>query len=115
MTRDPGTAALTVSRKHDYPSIQRQSRCKDDVYVLDTTNAADMDETYGTDVDDECLDIHDTDDDTDNDTDDDTGDDTNDDTNYDTGDDTDDGGRGYLYTIKFPGCCSWVPGHWSLR
>ena len=77
-------------------SIQRQSRCKDHVYVPDTINAADMDETYGTYVDDECFDIHDYDDDDDDDTDDDTEDDTNDDTN----DDTDDGGRGHLYTIK---------------
>ena len=48
-----------VSRKHYYHSIQRQSRRKDDVYVLDTINAADTDETYGTSVDDECLDIQD--------------------------------------------------------
>ena len=69
------------------------------------------DETYGTYVDDACLGIHDYDDDTDNDTDDDTEDDTHDDTN----DDTDDGGRGHLYTIKVPGCCSWVPGQRSSR
>ena len=62
--------------------------------VLDTINAAGMDETYGTYVDDECFDIHDYDDDTDHDTDDDTDDDTHDDTNDDTDDDTDDGGRG---------------------
>ena len=79
-----------VSRKHYYHSIQRQSRCKDHNYVLDTISAAGMDETYGTYVDDECFDIHDYDDDTD----DDTGDDTDDDTNDDTDDDTDDGGRG---------------------
>ena len=100
-----------VLRKHYYHSIHRQSRCKDTVYVLDTINAADMDGIYGTYVDDECLDIHDYDDDTDDDTEDDTNEDTNDDNN----DDTDDGGRGHLYTIKVPGCCSWVPGHWSLR
>ena len=88
-----------VSRKYHYHSIQRQSRCKDDVYVLDTINAAGMDETYFTYVDDECFDIHDYDDDTDDDIDDDTEDDTNDDTND---DDTDYGGRGHLYTIKVP-------------
>ena len=65
-----------VSRKHYYHSIQRQSRCKDQNYVLDTINVAGMDETYGTYVDDECFDIHDYDDDTDHDTDDDTDDDT---------------------------------------
>ena len=48
-----------------------------------------MDETYGTYVDDERLDIHDYDDGTDGDTDDDTDDDTNDGTDG----DTDDGGR----------------------
>ena len=57
-----------------------------------------MDETYGTYVDDECLDIHgyddDADHDTDDDDDDDTDDDNDDDTNNDTDDDTDDGGRG---------------------
>ena len=57
-----------------------------------------MDETYGTHIDDECFDNHDYDDDTHDDTD----------------DDTDDGGRGNLYTIKVPGCCSWIPGHRSL-
>ena len=41
-------------------------------------------------------------------------DDTDDDTYADTDDDTDDGGRGNLYTMKVPGCCSWVPGPWSL-
>ena len=66
-----------------------------------------MDETYGTYVDDECFGIHGYDDDTD--------DYTEDDANDDTKDDADDGGRGHLYTIKVPGCCSWVPGHWSLR
>ena len=64
-----------------------------------------MDETYGTYVDDECFDNHDYDDDTDDETEDGTNDDTNDDT---------DGGRGHLYTIKVPGCCSWVPAPWSL-
>ena len=83
-----------VSRKHYYHSIQRQSRCKHDAYVLDTINAAGMDETYGTNVDDECFDILDCDDDTDHDTDDDADDDTHDDTSDDTDDDTDDGGRG---------------------
>ena len=54
-----------------------------------------MDETYGTDVDDDWFDIHDYDDDTGHDTDDDTNDDTDDDTNDDTHDDPDDdGGRG---------------------
>ena len=47
-------------------------------------NAAGMDETYGTYVDDECFDIHHYDDETD----------------YDTDDDTDDGGRGDLYTFS---------------
>ena len=69
-----------------------------------------MHETYGTYVDDECFDIHHYDDDTD----DDTADGTEDD-HDDTDDDTDDGGPRHLYTIKVPGCCSWVPGHWSLR
>ena len=83
-----------VSRKYQYyHSIQRQSRCKDHIYVLDTIAAAGMDETYGTYVDDECLYIHDYDDDTDHDTADDTDDDTDDGTNDDTDDDTDDGGR----------------------
>ena len=59
-----------VSRKHYYHSIQRQSRCKDHNYVLDTVNAAGMDEIH--DYDDECFDIHDYDDDTDDDTDGDT-------------------------------------------
>ena len=64
-------------------------------------NAAGMDETYGTCVDDECFDIHDYDDDTDHYT----GDDTDDDTN----DDTDDGGCGNLYQndcLLFLGPCS---------
>ena len=78
-----------VSRKHFYHPIQRQRRCKDHNYVLDNINAAGMDETYGTYVDDECFDIH-GDDVTDHDTDGDTDDDTDDDTN----DDSDDGGRG---------------------
>ena len=72
---------------------------------MDIIHAADMDETYGTYVDDECFDIHDYDDDTEDDTD----DDTQDDAHADTNDDTADGGRGHLYTIKVPGCCSWVP------
>ena len=59
-----------------------------------------MDETYGTQVDDECFDIHDYDDDTDHDTTDDTDDDTDDDTNDDTDDDTDDGGRGNNCVVK---------------
>ena len=76
-----------------------------------------MDENYGTYVDNECFDIHDYDDDTNHDTDDDTDDDTYDDIKNDTDHDTDDGGRGDLYTIKVPSCCSWVPGPcgpWSL-
>ena len=72
-----------------------------------------MDETYGTYVDDECFDIHDDDDD-DDDTNHHIHHDTDDDTNDNTDDDTDDGGRRNLYTIKVPGCCSWVPGPWSL-
>ena len=62
-----------------------------------------MDETYGTDVGDECCDIHDYDDDTDHNTDDDADDDTDDATNDDTDDDTDDGGRGILYPINAQG------------
>ena len=46
-----------VSRKQSYHSIQRQSRCKDHKYVLDTISAAGMDETYGTYVDDACFDV----------------------------------------------------------
>ena len=87
-----------VSRKHYYHSIQRQSRCKDHNYVLDTIRAAGMDETYDTYVDDESFDIHDYDDDTDDDADDDDDEDTDDaaedDTNGDTDDDADDGGAG---------------------
>ena len=83
-----------VSRKYYYHSIQRQSRCKDHNYVLDTISGAGMDETYGTYVDDECFDIHGFDDEIDHDTDDVTDDDTDDDTNDDADDDTDDGGRG---------------------
>ena len=49
---------------------------------MDIINAAGMDETYSSYVDDECLDIHDYDDDTDHETD------------EDIDDDTDDGGRG---------------------
>ena len=56
-------------RKHYYRSIQRQSRGNDHNYVLDTINAAGMNDTYGTYVDDECFDIHDYDEDTDHDTD----------------------------------------------
>ena len=76
---------------------------------MDIINAAGMDETYGTYVDDACFDIHDHDDDSDHDTNDgNTNDDTNDDadddaTNDDTDDDTDDGGRGNLYIFKVPG------------
>ena len=66
-----------------------------------------MDETYVTNDDDYCYDIHAYDDDVDHDTDDDTDDDTdggtNDDTNDDTDDDTDDGGRGNLYPFKAQG------------
>ena len=51
--------------------------------ALDIVNAAGMDETYGTYVDDERFDIHDYDDDTDHDTGDDTDDDTDDDANDD--------------------------------
>ena len=67
---------------------------------MDIIHAAGMDETYGTYVDDECLDIYDYDDDTDHDAADDNDDDTANDTNDDTGDDTDDGGRGNLYAIE---------------
>ena len=81
-------------------------------------NAAGMDETGATYVEDKCFDIHDCDDDTDHVTDDDTGDDTDDytdnDSNDDTDDGTDDGGRGNLYTIKIPSCCCWVSVPWSL-
>ena len=47
-----------------------------------------MDATYGTYVDDECVDVHDYGDDTDHDAGDDTDDDTVDDTNDDADDDT---------------------------
>ena len=47
--------------------------------IVDLIHVADMDETYGTSVDDEYVDNHDYDDDTDDDTDNDTGDDTDDD------------------------------------
>ena len=50
-------------------------------------NAAGMDETYGTYVDDDCFDIHDYGDDTDHDTDHDTDDDNDDDTDDNTDDD----------------------------
>ena len=56
-----------------------------------------MDETYGTYGDEERFDNHAY----------------KEDTEDDSNDDTDDGGRGHLYTIKVPGCCSWVPGPWS--
>ena len=69
-----------VSEEHYNHSKQRQSRCKDLIYVLDTIRADGMDETHGTYVDDECFDMHDyDDDDTDHDTDDDTDEDTDDD------------------------------------
>ena len=71
-------------------------------------NAAGMDETYGTYVDDECFDcfeIHGYDDDTDHYTNDDTDHDTDDETDDDTDDDIDAGGRGNLYPIKAQG--SW--------
>ena len=63
---------------------------------MDIIDAPGMDETCGTNVDDECFDINDYDDDTDNDTDDDTDDDTDEDTTDDADDDADDGGRGNL-------------------
>ena len=63
-------------------------------------NAAGMDKTFGTYVDDACFDIHDNDDDTDHDIDDDVGDDIDGDTNDDTDNYTDDGGRGNLYPIS---------------
>ena len=72
------------------------SRCDDYVHVVHIINAALVDETYGTYVDDECFDIPDYDDDTDHDTDDDTDDYTDDDANDDADDDTGDGGRGNL-------------------
>ena len=88
-----------VSRKHYSHSIQRQSRYNDHVdAVLDVVDAAGMDETYGTYVDDACFDIHGFDGDTDHDTDDDTDGDTDDGTNAEAGDD--DGERGNLYPIK---------------
>ena len=72
---------------------------------MDIINAAGMEETYGTYVDDEYFDILDYDDDTDHDTDHDTDDDTDDDADDDdTNDDADDGGRGNLYIAKVPGC-----------
>ena len=57
---------------------------------MDIINAADMDETYGTDVDDECLHTHDSDDDDD---DDDHADDDDDDNDDDGGGDAEDGAR----------------------
>ena len=55
---------------------------------MNPINAAGMDETYGTYVDEEYFDIHDYDGDTDHDTDNDTGGDTDDDSDDDTDDDT---------------------------
>ena len=90
--------------------MQRQSVCDDHVdAVLDIFNAAGMDETYGTYVDDACFDIHDYDDETDHETDDDTDHDTDDDTN----DDTDDGGRGDLYPIKVQGSRTLSRHEWA--
>ena len=75
---------------------------------MDISNAAGVDETYCTYVDDECFDIRDYDDDADHDTDYDIDADADDDTNADADDDTDDGGRGNLYTTKVPGyCCEY--------
>ena len=67
--------------------------------IVDIINAAVMDETYCTYVDDERFDIHDYDNNTDHDTDDDADDDTDDDID----DDTNDGGRGNMYPIKAQG------------
>ena len=67
--------------------MQQQSRCDDHVHVVDIINAAGMDGTYGTYVDDDCVDIHGYDDDTDHGTDDDTDDDADDDTHDDADDD----------------------------
>ena len=64
---------------------------------MDIINAAGMDETFVTSVDDECFDIHDYDDDSDHDTDDDADDGTDDDTNDDNEDDTDDEERASVY------------------
>ena len=86
-----------ISKTTCYGTVQRKSRCNDHVNVVDINNAAGMDETYGTYVDDDCFGIHDYDDDTDHDTNDDTEDGTDDDTKDDAADDdTDDGGRGNL-------------------
>ena len=83
-----------------YGTVQRQIHCDDNLHVVDLINAAGLDETFGTYVDDECFGIHDYDDDG-------TNHDTDGDTDYnaenDTNDDTDDGGRGDLYTIKVLG------------
>ena len=65
--------------------VQQQSRCDDHILVVDIINAAGMDETYGTSVDDECVVIHVYDDDT----------------NDDADGDADDGGRGDLCTIAY--------------
>ena len=54
---------------------------------MDIIDAAGIDETYGTYVDDECFGIHDYDDDTGHDTDDDNDDDTDGDTDTDDADD----------------------------
>ena len=67
---------------------------------MDIVHVAGIDETYGTYVDDECLDIRGYDNNTDHDTDDDIEDDTDDDTNDDTDDDTDYGWRGDLYIYQ---------------
>ena len=45
-----------------------QSHCDSHVDIVDINHVADMDETYGTYVDDEYVDNHDNDDDTDDDT-----------------------------------------------
>mgnify|MGYP007016768084 CR=1 FL=1 len=80
---------------------------------MDLIHAANMDETYGTFIDDECFDIHDSDDDTDHDTDDDTDDDADDATNDDTDADADDGGRGNLYPIKAQGSRTLSGQEWA--
>ena len=72
--------------------------------VLDIINAAGMDETYGTYVDDECFDIHDYDDVTDHDAD----DNSDDDTDADPNEVTEGGRRGNLCRIK--GFGGWVGG-----
>ena len=72
------------------------------INVVDIIHVADMDETYGTYVDDECFGNHDYNDDADHDTDHGTDDDVDDDPTYDIDDDTDDGGSGNLYSIEVP-------------